>query len=130
MNRSRFLSLLTFGLFLGAFATLRAEDKPMARSWGAWEAIAFDETVVQDVRVTGDDIFIMLQPAHRNDQLTMKISMGKGSGYRKWFTGDEVLVAQENAGRAANTWTDRIQTSATYLEYYANGKLFLHLKRK
>ncbi len=129
MNRSRFLLLLTFGLFLSAFAALRAEET-QTRSWGPWEAIVFDETVVKDVRVSGDDIFIMLQPAHRNDQLTMKVSMQKGAGYRKWFTGNEVLVAQENSGRAANTWTDRIQTSANYLEYYAGDKLFLHLKRK
>ncbi|WP_221031778.1 hypothetical protein [Actomonas aquatica] len=130
MNRFRFLSLLTLGCILGAFAALRADDHKTARSWGPWEAIAFDEAVVQDVRVSGDDIFIKLQPDHRNDTLTMKISMQKGAGYRKWFTGEEVLVAQENSGRAANTWTDRIQTSASYLEYYANGKLFLHLKRK
>ncbi len=130
MNRFRFLSLLSLGLFIAALSALRADDAPKPRIWGPWEAIVFDEAIVQDVRVSGDDIFIKLQPDHRNDQLTMKISMQKGAAYRKWFTGDEVLVAQENAGRAANTWTDRIQTSANYLEYYAGDKLFLHLKRK
>lgn len=107
-----------------------AGEPTSERVFGPWEAILFDGTIVQNVRVTGDDIFIMLQPDHRNDQLSMKISMQRGAGYRKWFTGEEVLVAQENAGRAANTWTDRIQTSATYLEYYSGDKLFLHLKRK
>lgn len=118
-------------LALGWGAVSAAAGEPTKeRVFGAWEAIAFDGAVVQNVRVSGDDIFIMLQPDHKDDQLTMKISMQKGAPYRKWFTGDEVLVAQENSGRAANTWTDRIQTSAKYIEYYAGGKLFLHLKRR
>ena len=111
-------------------ATATAVEPTTERAFGPWDAIAFDGAVVQNVRVSGDDIFIMLQPDHKDAQLTMKISMQKGGPYRKWFTGEEVLVAQENAGRAANTWTDRIQTSATYVEYYAGEKLFLHLKRR
>ena len=111
-------------------STSSAGEPTKERSFGPWDAIAFDGAVVQNVKVSGDDIFIMLQPDHKDDQLTMKISMQKGAPYRKWFTGDEVLNAQENSGRAANTWTDRIQTSAKYLEYYAGGKLFLHLKRR
>lgn len=130
MHRSRFLCLLTLGLFISAIAALRAEEASAPRAWGPWEAIVFDETIIKDVRVSGDDIFIMLQPDHADDRLSMKISMQPGAAYRKWFTGEEVLVAQENHGRPANTWTDRIQTSANYLEYYSGDKLFLHLKRK
>jgi len=76
-----------------------------------------------------NDVFIMFQPDKTDTQLTLKISMAEGSQYRKWFTGDEVLVAQENTGRAANTWTDRVQTTANYIEYHAEGRIFLHLKR-
>ena len=131
MKRSRFLGLVLSILALGFGAVASSAGEPTKeRVFGNWEAITFDGTVIQNVRVTGDDIFIMLQPDHKDDTLTMKISMQKGGPYRKWFTGDEVLVAQENAGRAANTWTDRIQTSANYIEYFAGGKLFLHLKRR
>ena len=132
MNK-RFSSglLLLLGLVftLGGVVASAAEEKK-APVFGPYEAILLDKEFVKDVRVDGKDVFIMLQPAHRNDQLTMKISMQKGAGYRNWFTGKEVLVAQENSGRAANTWTDRIQTSANYIEYYSGDKLFLHLKRK
>ena len=97
--------------------TSSAGEPTKERVFGNWEAVSFDGKVVQNVRVTGDDIFIMLQPDHKDDTLTMKISMQKGGPYRKWFTGED-------------TWTDRIQTSANYIEYFAGGKLFLHLKRR
>jgi len=132
MRLSRFLSVLGLGgclMLVSAVVLAAADEDKKPRKFGPYEAILFDEEYLQNVRVTGADVFIMLQPAHRNDQLTMKISMQKGAPYRKWFTGEEVLVAQENSGRAANTWTDRIQTSATYIEYYSGGKLFLHLKK-
>lgn len=131
MKRSHFLSLSISILALGWGVLISSAAEPTKeRAFGEWDAIGFDGAVVQNVKVSGDDIFIMLQADHKDAQLTMKISMQKGTAYRKWFTGDEILVAQENTGRAAGTWTDRIQTSAKYLEYYAGGKLFLHLKRR
>jgi hypothetical protein len=131
MKRSHFLAVAISMLALGwGLVSVSAEEPTEERSFGVWDAIGFDGAVVQNVKVSGDDIFIMLQPDHKDDQLTMKISMQKGAPYRKWFTGDEVLVAQENSGRAANSWTDRIQISAKFIEYYAGGKLFLHLKRR
>jgi len=99
--------------------------------FGYYEAIRYDAEMLQGVRVneqTGD-VFIMFQPDKTDTQLTLRISQEEGAGYRKWFTGGEVLVAQENVGRAINTWTDRVQTSASYIEYHAEGRIFLHLKR-
>jgi len=99
--------------------------------FGYYEAIRFDAEMIQGVRVNEEtgDVFIMFQPDKTDTQLTLKISQAEGVQYRKWFTGEEVLVAQENAGRAINTWTDRVQTSANYIEYHAEGRIFLHLKR-
>jgi hypothetical protein len=102
------------------------------QKFGPYEALVFDKTMLSDVKVDEKgDIYLMLQPDKIDSQLTMKISMQKGAGYRKWFTGDETLVAQQNAkgGRTAGVWSDRIQTSATYIEYWAEGKCFLHLKK-
>lgn len=130
MNLSRrfFLALLVGVLSLAAPSVGFSADK--APVFGPYEAIVFNKDILQDVRVDDKgDVYIMLQPAHRNDQLTMKISMQPGGPYRKWFTEEEVLVARENTGRAANIWTDRIQTSANYIEYYSGGTLFLHLKK-
>ncbi len=126
MKLPRFVALLAFIGFV-PFASAQGAN-PI---FGNYEAIVYDTTMLQGVRVdekTGD-VFIMFQPDKTDTQLTLKISMAEGAQYRKWFTGDEVLVAQENHGRAPNTWTDRVQTSANYIEYHASGSIFLHLKR-
>lgn len=131
MIRSKFLlSLVSLLLFIGTASFLSADHHGKKKTFGPFEAIVFDEAVIQDVRISGDDIFIKLQPDHRNDTLAMKNSMQEGGPYRKWFNGEVVFVAQENAGRAANTWTDRMQSSADYIDYYSDGNLFLRLKRK
>jgi hypothetical protein len=125
MKLPRFLALLAF-IGLVPFASA-AEANPV---FGSYEAIVYDHDMLQGVKVDSvGDIFIMFKPDQTDTQLTLKISMAEGAQYRKWFNGEEVLVAQENAGRAPNTWTDRVQTTANYIEYHANGKIFLHLKK-
>jgi len=127
MTRSRFVSCFLC-LFALGFTAVASPGKN--KTFGPFEAIVFDEAIIQDVKVTGDDIFIKLQPDHRNAQLTMKNSMTEGGPYRKWFNGKEVWEAMENTGRAANAWSDRLQSGANYIDYYAEGKLFLRLKRQ
>ena len=131
MKGSNFIfSLVALVLFGGSASIVSADHHGEKKEFGPFQAVVFDQEIIQDVRVKGDDIFIKLQPDHRNDTLTMKNSMQAGGPYRKWFNGEVVFVAQENAGRAANTWTDRMQSSANYIDYYSDGKLFLRLKRK
>lgn len=124
LKLARFFALFTF-IGLGSLVSAQ-EANPV---FGPYEAIVYDHDMLQGVRVQGADVFIMFQADKTDTQLVLKISMANGSQYRKWFTGEEELVAQENTGRAANTWTDRVQTSANYIEYWADGKLFLHLKK-
>lgn len=130
------LALIIAGLLAPApFVLADAPEATTANAagqkFGPYEAIVYDSTLLAGVKVDEKgDVFIMLQPDKLNSQLSMKISMQEGAGYRKWFTGDEVLVAQENTtGRSAGVWSDRIQTTANYIEYWSGGKLFLHLKK-
>jgi len=109
-----------------------SEETAQAKKFGPYEALIFDKTMLSDVKVDAKgDVYLMLQPSQVAAQITMKISMEKGAGYRKWFTGDETLVAQQNVpgGRTAGVWSDRISTSANYIEYWAGGKCFLLLKK-
>ncbi|HTJ77732.1 MAG TPA: hypothetical protein VL357_01945 [Rariglobus sp.] len=136
LHRS-FVLLLVAGAVVSAPLSFgQTAEKPAAavavQKFGPYEALVFDKAMLSDVRVDDKgDIYLMLQPDQVAAQITMKISMEKGAGYRKWFTGDETLVAQQNAtgGRTAGVWSDRIQTSANYIEYWAGGKCFLHLKK-
>lgn len=131
MKRSSLLSALVATLLLTLSAqAVAGAAATKERDFGPWTAVVFVEDYIQDVRVSGDDIFIKLQPDHRNDKLTMKNSMTEGGPYRKWFNGETEFVAQENSGRPANAWSDRMQTSANYIDYYSDGKLFLRLKRR
>ena len=102
------------------------------QKFGPYEALTFDKAMLADVKVDEKgDVYLKLQPDQLAAQITIKISMEKGAAYRKWFTGDETLVAQQNVadGRTAGVWSDRVQTSANYIEYWAVGKCFLHLKK-
>lgn len=107
-----------------------AAEQPAHPVFGNYEAIVYDASMLQGVRVDPNgDIFLMFQPDKRDAQVKIRISMAEGAQYRKWFNGDDELVAQENGFREANTWTDRVQTSANYIEYRAGDHLFLHLKK-
>lgn len=125
MKLSRLFALLVF-IGLGSLVSAQ-EANPI---FGPYEAIVYDHDVLQGVKVDGvGNVFIMFRPEKTGTQLILRISMAEGSQYREWFTGGEELIAEENTGRAPNMWTDRIQTSANYIEYWGDGKLFLHLKK-
>lgn len=125
MKLSRILALF---VFIGFVPFVSAKDaNPI---FGPYEAIVYDYGMLQGVQVDSvGDVFIMFQADKTDTQLTLRISMAEGANYRNWFTGEDVLVAQENSGRAPNTWTDRVQTTANYIEYIADGRIFLHLKK-
>ncbi len=46
---------------------------------------------------------------------------------RNGYNGEKELASQANQGKAPNEFTDWIETSANYVEYYMEGNLFLHL---
>ncbi len=114
-----------------ASAAQTAPATASVKKFGPYEALVFDETLLSGVKVDEKgDVFLKFQPGKTDTQVTIKISMQNGAAYRKWFTGDEVLVALENStGRSPDVWSDRVQTTANYIEYWAGGKCFLHLKK-
>jgi len=126
------LSLMLAGVMPAVFA--QQESAPAAQPahpiFGNYEAITYDYDMLQGVRADPNgDVFIMFKPEKRDAQIYIRISMAEKAQYRKWLNGEDKLVAQENAYREPNTWTDRVQTSANYIEYWAGDHLFLHLKK-
>ena len=98
---------------------------------GPFVAIVFDESILQDFRYDPDldRIYLKRQVEHRNEAITLRNSSLQGEAYRLWFNGSHDLVSPANSGHPPNGWTDWVQTSANFVEYWMDGKLILHLKR-
>lgn len=99
-------------------------------TFGPFEALVRNDEIVKDVKVAEDgNIFLKLNPEFRDQAITVRISMQKSGAYRKWFNGSEDLVSPAFSGKELNGWTDRVQTTANYIEYWMDGALILHLHR-
>ena len=118
--------------FWGHFAAAAEETGTSTTEpiFGPFKAIKIDSTYVQGVKVdNAGKIWLMLQPEVRKKELILKNSSLEGSGYRNWYNGTQQLISPANQGKAANTWTDWVETTAPFIEYWMEGKLILHLKR-
>jgi len=75
------------------------------------------------------NVFLQLYPKYKDKEIVVKISNQKFAGYRAWWHGGLELVSPAHAGKQPFGWTDRVQTQSTYIEYWMDGEIFLHLKR-
>ena len=106
-----------------------AAPAPAPPRFGPFEALVFDATVLQDVKVENGRIYLKLQPEQTQKEILLRNSSLPFDAYRKWFNDSFDLVAPADAGRALNAWTDWVETTGTYVEYWMEGRLFLHLHR-
>lgn len=124
--------LLLTSLILSAFAAaLSAEtssDTPAMKA-GPFEVLEIDMDFLQGVTYMNDRIYLKRQVNRRSEAITLRASMLKGEAYRKWFNGEYDLVSPANAGHQANAWTDWVETTANYVEYWVGDQKILHLKR-
>lgn len=119
---------LLFLFFLAPVLGLNAGgDDPV---FGAFRGISINSDYIQGAKVDEvGKIWIMLKPEVKERELNLKISMKKDGPYRNWFTGSQVLVSAANQGKEPNAWTDWIETTSNYIEYWMDEKLILHLER-
>lgn len=96
---------------------------------GPYEVLMIDMDFLQDVTYMRDRIYLKRQVNHRAEAITLRASFLKGESYRKWYNGEFDLVSPANAGHQANAWTDWVETTAPYVEYWVGDKKVLHLKR-
>jgi hypothetical protein len=133
MNLRPGLSLFFFLASIAASFAADSAPAPKAearRTFGPYEAIVMDKAVLQNVKVDAEGaIYLLFVPEKRGATVKIKISMAEGAEYRKWFNGEDELVALENGQRQPNAWTDQVKTTANYIEYRDGDKLFLHLKK-
>ncbi len=98
-----------------------------ARAELPFKVLAQDTTIVKDIRAEGQDVWIKLTPEHTGDEVTVRISDQNRNHYRPWFDGNLDLVS--TGFRGNDVWSDRVQTTARYIEYWVDGNLVLHLER-
>lgn len=125
-------------LAVATITPLPAADEPAAppaaaesatRRFGPFEALVFDATVLQDVKFERNRIYLKRQPDHRTEAITLRASQARGDAYRLWHHGEYELVSPANAGHPPNGWTDWVETTAPFVEYWMEGRLILHLHR-
>lgn len=136
-TNNRIATLLSIGFFLlfSGMATSAepqtARDRGDTITFGPYVALSIDSNIVKDVMVTEPGrIYLLLNPAHKEKEIILKNSTAYKSGYRKWFNGSEELVSPANQGKAPNEYTDWVETTGNYIEYYMDGNLILHLGKK
>lgn len=113
---------------LGAF-TLANEDSEL-ETYGPYTAVVRDVEIVRDVKVAENGrIYLLLNPEHKEKEIILRNSNFFKSGYRNWFNGKQELVSPANQGKAPNEYTDWVETTGNYVEYYMEGKLILHLAK-
>lgn len=130
---------LLVSFFLIAFTVLsfqlqaggEPEQGESQKRYGPFEAISFNASVLRDVKYVaeGNNVYLQLLPDHKDKEIVVKLSNGYFASYREWSHGGYELVSPANQGKAPYAWTDHVNTSASYIEYWMDGEVFLHLKR-
>ncbi len=87
-----------------------------------------DTNVVVDLRAEGENVWVKLGSKYTSDTITVRISDKNRDYYRPWSNGELNLISVGFRGN--NVWSDRVQTSASYIEYWHNDTLVLHLEKQ
>lgn len=107
-----------------------SEDAP-AKRFGPFEALTMDTAILRDVKFVADEdsVYLQLFPDFKDKEIVVKLSNEYYASYREWSLGGYELVSPANQGKPPYAWTDFVNTSANYIEYWMDGEVFLHLKR-
>lgn len=122
----RTILLATFILFSTSSIASAADSE----IFGPYTALVRNDDVVKNVKVNENGrIYLLLNSDHKDKEIILKNSNYNKSGYRNWFNGEQELVSPANQGKAPNEYTDWVDTTANYIEYYMEGQLILHLAK-
>jgi hypothetical protein len=98
---------------------------------GDFSVLEMDRTVVEDVFVQGNDIYLKIDNAYWDETFTVKISNKNMADYRTWLSEEEERTIKVYRSPRENRqgYTYRVNTAARYVEYWMDGRLVLHLER-
>lgn len=99
--------------------------------YGSFFAIQLNNNYVDHVVAEGNDIYVKIKPAHQEANIIVRLSNENMNNYRTWLNGEtekEIKVYRSQI-RNKKGYTYRINSSAPYIEYWADGYLILQLER-
>lgn len=122
---------LPISLALAAiFSLVLHTEAKEPETYGPYTALERNAEIVKDVKVSETGrIYLLLNPTHKEKEIVLKNSQQFKAGYRNWYNGEKDLVSAANQGKAPNEFTDWVETSANYIEYYMDGDIILHLAK-
>lgn len=125
MNRSILPILLALAVILSFH--LRTEAKG-PETCGPYTAFECDAEIVKDVKISSTGrVYLLLNPTHKETEIVLKNSRQFKAGYPNWYNGEKELVSASNQGKAPSEYTEWVETSANYNEYYMDVDIILHL---
>lgn len=122
------ISAALIALSMGSITKAADSDEP--EIFGPYTALVRNGDIVKSVKVNENGrIYLLLDSEHKEKEIVLKNSNFYKSGYRNWFNGELELISPANQGKAPNEYTDWVDTTAHYIEYYMDGQLILHLAK-
>ena len=98
--------------------------------FGPYTVLVRNEDIVKNVKVNENGrIYLLLNSDHMEKEIILKNSNYNKRGYRNWFNSEHELISPANQGKALNEYTDWVDTTSNFIEYYMEGKLILHLAK-
>jgi len=125
LNLNFYLTALALFIVPGLLA-----EEAASETFGPYTALVRNGDIVKSVKVNENGrIYLLLDSEHKEKEIVLKNSNFYKSGYRNWFNGELELISPANQGKAPNEYTDWVDTTANYIEYYMDGQLILHLAK-
>jgi hypothetical protein len=114
-------------LFLFPLSAL-AQQGP---TYGPYVAISIDKTVVEDVLVEENGLYVKVAPTYWGSEFIVKGSTMNNEMYTTWANGTNEMPVKVYQSQSKNKqgFTYRINTGAKFIEYWTGGKLVLHLEK-
>lgn len=122
------LLTILLALFLLVPATVQAQE---GTKYGTFSAIKMDQDVVEYVLTEGNDIYLKVDRDYWGEDFMVKISNLNMASYRMWLNGqwEYPIKVYRSQQKNKQGYTYRINTSASFVEYWTGGRLILHLER-